>query len=430
MCSDEVVTSPRAAFRNRDFRLYQFVRLFSIVAFEMQSVAVGWQIYEITHRAIDLGYVGLAQFLPGVLLFLVAGHAADRFDRRHVLLICNSAYAGCSVLLLMNAHIARHGVATIYVIITMLGVVRAFSGPASQSLMPELVPAEHFSNAVAWNSAIFQAATILGPAVGGVIYGWSGKAQTVYASSTVMYLGAATAVALMKVRTGRMEHRATSLDTLFAGFRYVWAKREILGSISLDLFAVLFGGAVALLPIYAHEILHIGPWGLGLLRSTPAIGSGIMGVWLAYRPLRRRAGLTMFYCVALFGVATIVFGVSRNITVSLVALFVIGASDMVSIFVRSTLVQIATPPAMRGRVSAVNVIFVGASNQLGEFESGITAQWFGTVASVIYGGIGTLIVVTLWAWMFPELRRVEQLTMPEPVMPDRANPESELSPAT
>lgn len=429
MFSDEVVTSPRAAFRNRDFRLYQFVRLFSIVAFEMQSVAVGWQIYEITHRAIDLGYVGLAQFLPGVLLFLVAGHAADRFDRRMVLLICNSAYAGCSVLLLLNAHVARHGVATIYVIITMLGVVRAFSGPASQSLMPQLVPAEHFPNAVAWNSAIFQAATILGPAVGGVIYGWSGKAQTVYASSTVMYLGAATAVALMKVRTGRMEHRAASLDTLFAGFRYVWAKREILGSISLDLFAVLFGGAVALLPIYAHEILQIGPWGLGLLRSTPAIGSGIMGVWLAYRPLRR-AGVTMFYCVALFGVATIIFGLSRNVTLSLVALFVIGAADMVSIFVRSTLVQIATPPAMRGRVSAVNLLFVGASNQLGEFESGITAQWFGTVASVIYGGIGTLVVVALWAGMFPELRRVERLTMPALIMPDRGNPESELSPAT
>jgi len=429
MFSDEVVTSPRAAFRNRDFRLYQFVRLFSIVAFEMQSVAVGWQIYEITHRAIDLGYVGLAQFLPGVLLFLVAGHAADRFDRRMVLLICNTAYAGCSVLLLLNAHLARHGVATIYVIITMLGVVRAFSGPASQSLMPQLVPAEHFPNAVAWNSAIFQAATILGPAVGGVVYGWSGKAQTVYASSTVMYLGAATAVALMKVRTGRMEHRAASLDTLFAGFRYVWAKREILGSISLDLFAVLFGGAVALLPIYAHEILQIGPWGLGLLRSTPAIGSGIMGVWLAYRPLRR-AGVTMFYCVALFGVATIIFGISRNVTLSLLALFVIGGADMVSIFVRSTLVQIATPPEMRGRVSAVNLLFVGASNQLGEFESGITAQWFGTVASVIYGGIGTLVVVALWAWMFPELRRVEQLTMPQPVMPDRANPESELSPAT
>lgn len=429
MFADEVVTSPRAAFRNRDFRLYQFVRLFSIVAFEMQSVAVGWQIYEITHRAIDLGYVGLAQFLPGVLLFLVAGHAADRFDRRMVLLICNSAYAGCSVLLLLNAHVARNGVATIYVIITMLGVVRAFSGPASQSLMPELVPAEHFPNAVAWNSAIFQAATILGPAVGGVIYGWSGKAQTVYASSTVMYLGAATAVALMKVRTGRMEHRATSLDTLFAGFRYVWAKREILGSISLDLFAVLFGGAVALLPIYAHEILQIGPWGLGLLRSTPAIGSGIMGVWLAYRPLRR-AGVTMFYCVALFGVATIIFGISRNVTLSLLALFVIGGADMVSIFVRSTLVQIATPPEMRGRVSAVNLLFVGASNQLGEFESGVTAQWFGTVASVIYGGIGTLVVVALWAWMFPDLRRVERLTMPAIIMPDRGNPESELSPAT
>src|SRR5947209_14346 len=288
MFSDDVVTSPRAAFRNRDFRLYQFVRLFSIVAFEMQSVAVGWQIYEITHRAIDLGYVGLAQFLPGVLLFLIAGHAADRFDRRQLLFICNLSYVGCSILLLLNAHLARHGVLPIYLILIMLGCVRAFSGPASQSLMPELVAAQHFPNAVAWNSSIFQTATILGPAVGGLIYGWSGKAQSVYISSTLMYIGAAISVALMTVRTGRMEKRTPSLETLFAGFRYVWEHKTILGSISLDLFAVLLGGAVALLPIYAQAILHIGPWGLGILRSTPAMGSAIMGVLLAYHPLRRK----------------------------------------------------------------------------------------------------------------------------------------------
>jgi MFS family permease len=395
----------------------------------MQSVALGWQIYQITHRPLDLGYVGLAQFLPGVLLFLIAGHAADRFDRRRILLVCNACYSGCSILFLLHAHRGQARVLPIYAVLVALGVVRAFSGPASQSLVPQLVPAQHFPNAVAWNSAIFQVATILGPAVGGLIYGWSGKAQTVYACSAVMYMAATLAVALMHVRTGRMEKKDTSLETLFAGFRYVRNHRLILGSISLDLFAVLLGGAVALLPVYAREILRVGPWGLGVLRSAPAVGAGLTGILLAHRPLRRKAGLTMFYCVALFGAATIVFGISRSMLLSLAALFVVGASDMVSIFVRSTLVQIATPPEMRGRVSAVNLLFVGASNQLGEFESGITAHWFGTVPSVIYGGIGTLVVVALWAWKFPELRQVEQLTMREAVAPDRAKPKSELSPA-
>jgi len=418
--------SPRVAFQYRDFRLFSFVRLFSIVAFEMQSVALGWQVYSITHRAIDLGYVGLAQFLPGVLLFLVAGHAADRFDRRRILLICNACYGACSILFLLHAHTGRATVGPIYAVLILLGVVRAFSGPASQALLPQMVAPEHFSNAIAWNASIFQTATILGPGVGGLIYGWAGNAQTVYACSAVMYLGATAAVSLMHVVTGRMEKKATSLQTLFAGFHYVWEQRLILGSISLDLFAVLLGGAVALLPIYAQEILHTGPWGLGILRSAPAVGSALMGVWLAYRPLQRRAGRIMFYSVAVFGLATIVFGISRSLMLSLLALFVIGASDMISIFVRSTLVQIATPAEMRGRVSSVNLLFVGASNQLGEFESGITAHWFGTIPSVVIGGLGTVVVVALWSWMFPELREVEKLDMPPlAVLPDRPNPESD-----
>ena len=427
--SSEVVSSPRAAFQYRDFRLLQLVRLFSIVAFEMQSVALGWQVYAITHRALDLGYVGLAQFLPGMVLFLIAGHASDRFDRRAIMLLCNGSYAVCSLLFLLHARSGHATVGPIYLVLVLLGVVRAFSGPASQSIMPQLVPPQHFENAVAWNSALFQAATILGPSIGGLIYGMSGKAQTVYACSAAMYLASTTCVALMHIRTGRMEKRATSVQTLLAGFHYVWEHKIILGSISLDLFAVLLGGAVALLPVYAQQILHIGPRGLGMLRSAPAVGSALIGVVLAHRPLKRRAGRVMFFCVAIFGAATIVFGLSRSVALSLIALFVIGASDMVSIFVRSTLVQIATPPAMRGRVSSVNLLFVGASNQLGEFESGITAHWFGTVESVVLGGIGTLVVVVLWAWMFPQLRQVEQLTQTEPVTPDRANPESELSPA-
>ncbi len=427
--SPEVGTSPRIAFQYRDFRLLQLARLFSIIAFEMQSVALGWQVYAITHRAIDLGYVGLAQFLPGVALFLIAGHAADRFDRRGILLLCNASYSICSLLFLLHARTGQATVGPIYVVLVLLGIVRAFSGPAGQSIMPQIVPAEHFENAVAWNSALFQTATILGPSIGGLIYGFSGKAQTVYACSAIMYLAATTAVAMMHIRTGRMEKRAASLQTILAGFHYVWEHKIILGSISLDLFAVLLGGAVALLPIYAQQILHVGPRGLGMLRSAPAVGSALIGVALAHRPLKRRAGLVMFFCVAIFGAATIVFGLSRSMALSLIALFVVGASDMVSIFVRSTLVQVATPPAMRGRVSAVNMLFVGASNQLGEFESGITAHWFGTVESVVLGGIGTLVVVVLWAWMFPQLRKVEQLTQLTPAAPDRANPESELSPA-
>ena len=277
--------------------------------------------------------------------------------------------------------------------------------------MPQLVPIEHFPNAVALGATVFQVATILGPAVGGVIYGWTKGASAVYATSVVCYIAAVAMALAMKIRTGRLEHRAASLETVLAGFHYVFREKVILGSISLDLFAVLLGGAVALLPVYAREILHVGPWGLGLLRSAPAVGATIMAIALAHRPLRRRAGAVMLMCVAGFGVFTIIFGLSRSLILSLAALVVVGATDMVSIIVRSTVVQIATPQEMRGRVSAVNLLFVGASNEFGQFESGITAQWLGTVPAVVMGGIGTLIVVGTYAWRFPELRNVDRLTV-------------------
>lgn len=376
---------------------------------EMQSVAVGWQVFEITHRPIDLGYVGLVQFLPGVLLSIPAGHTADRFDRRAVLLTCYVSYAVCSVLLFLQAHGSAKSVLPIFATLLLIGITRAFSGPASQSLVPQLVPTEHFGNAVAWGATVFQIATVLGPALGGLIYGWVHGAASVYITAAACYAAGFVFLQMMHVRTGRMENKDISIETLLAGVRYVWREKIILGSISLDLFAVLLGGAVALLPVYAQDVLHVGPGGLGVLRSMPAAGAALMAVVLAYRPLRRRSGAMMFIAVAIFGVSTIVFGISRSMTISLISLFVVGASDMISVVIRNTLVQIATPAAMRGRVSAVNLLFIGASNEFGQFESGITAQWFGAVPAVIFGGVGTLIVVGLWAWIFPQLRQMDRL---------------------
>ncbi len=408
--SQTAAVPPRAAFQHPDFRLFQVARLLAIVGTEAQSVAVGWQVYEITGRPLDLGYVGLAQFLPGILLFLVSGHASDRFDRRRVLLICFAGYMLCSSLLLGYTLRGHRAVLPMYAVLTLLGIFRAFSGPASQSFLPSLVPEEHFPNAVAWGSSIFMLATILGPALGGLVYGFTKSAVGVYATALIMYGGAIVSIAFVQTRTGRLEQKNISIDTVLAGFRYVWRQKIVLGSISLDLFAVLLGGAVALLPVYAREILHIGPAGLGLLRSAPAVGAALMGALLAYRPLRKRSGLVMLACVATFGASTIIFGLSHNVALSLVALFFLGASDMVSVVIRGTLVQIATPAEMRGRVSAVNLLFIGASNEFGQFESGLTAQWLGAVPAVVFGGIGTLIVVGLWAWLFPQLRDVQQLT--------------------
>ena len=403
----------RVAFTHPDFALYQLARFFIVLALEMQSVAVGWQVYEITKRPLDLGLVGLAQFLPGIILFLVSGHAADRFDRRNLLITCYAGFSVCSGLLLFTCLRGMHAVYPIYIVVVLIGVVRSFNSPVSRALLPQIVPEEHFPNAVAWNGSVFQSATILGPAIGGLVYALSKGPSAVYTISMVSAVGAIVSTLQIKSQTKPRPREQFSLKTVLAGLHYIRKQKIILGSISLDLFAVLLGGAVALLPVYAREILRTGPWGLGLLRSAPGIGAASMAILLAHRPLRSRVGTTMLWCVAGFGVFTILFGISRSLVLSMLALLFVGATDMVSVIIRGTLVQIATPEEMRGRVNAVDTIFVGASNEFGQFESGLTAQWFGTVPAVVLGGIGTLVVTALWAWSFPELRRVNQLTSPD-----------------
>jgi len=405
----ESTSAGRIALGYRDFKAYLAARFCIVIALEMQAVAVAWQVYEITRRPLDLGLIGLAQFLPGFALFLPAGHAVDRYDRRKVLVACYAASAVCSGLLLVISLLRTGSVYPIYAVVILLGSIRAFSFPASRALLPQLLPQEHFSNAVAWHSTIFQAATILGPTCGGLLYALFHGAAGVYA--VAMVVGAGASLTTQRIRAQGMpgSRGPISTATILAGFRYIWAHKLILGSISLDLFAVLLGGAVALLPVYAREILHTGPWGLGLLRSAPGVGAGIMAILLAHRPIRGKSGPIMLWSVAGFGVFTIVFGISHNLVLSLVSLLLVGASDMVSVVIRAILVQLGTPDEMRGRVNAVDMLFIGASNQLGEFESGVTAHWFGTVPAVVLGGVGTLLVIAIWAWKFPELRRADNV---------------------
>ena len=409
MATTEGKLSGRVAFTYPDFVHFQLGRWFVVCALEMQTVAIGWQVYAITSRPLALGLVGLFQFLPGLLLFLISGHAADRFDRKKLIAWCYIGFAVCSSLLLTISRRDAQSVHAIYGVALLLGVVRSFYGPAGRSILPRLVSQEHFPNAVAWAGTVFMSATILGPAVGGLIYAAFQGPSAVYAMSLTSSLFATIMILRIEASTKISSTEEAGLVRILAGLRYIWREKLILGSISLDLFAVLLGGATALLPVYA-VLLKAGPWGLGILRSAPGVGAVAMATLVAYKPIRRRAGATMLWCVAGFGVSTIIFGLSRNLAISLISLFLVGASDMVSVIVRSTLLQVATPDEMRGRVSAVDMIFVGASNELGGFESGATAQLFGTVPAVVLGGIGTLLVTALWAWAFPALRRVDSLT--------------------
>src|SRR5215472_15066536 len=399
----------RAAFTHPGFVLFQLARFLIVSAAEMQAVAVGWQVYDITKRPLDLGYVGLAQFLPGILLFPISGHVSDRFERNKVLSACYGGYAICFTLLLICSERAVPSITSIYVILLLLGVVRSFNSTASRSIIPQLVPVEHFPNAVAWNASIFQAATILGPAFGGIVYAAFHGPSAVYMIAAVTAIGATIASFRIKPEVKARPREPMTLKTVFAGLDYIWRKKLILGEISLDLLAVLLGGAVALLPVYAREILHTGPWGLGLLRTAPGAGAAVMAVLLAHWPLRGKSGRTLLWAVAGFGIFTIIFGLSRSLTLSLIALLLAGASDMISVIIRATLTLLATPDDMRGRVTAVDMIFIGTSNEFGQFESGVTAQWFGTVPAVVLGGIGTLVVIALWAWWFPELRNAGEL---------------------
>jgi MFS family permease len=399
----------RAAFQYPSFVLFQTARFFIVLATEMQSVAVGWQVYEITRRPLDLGLVGLAQFLPGVLLFLVSGHVADRYDRRKLIVICYLGFALCCSLLLLTAVRDVRSVVYMFAVLVLLGVVRSFTGPVSRALLPQLVPEEHFPSAVAWASTIFQGAAILGPALGGIIYAFFRGPAAVYVLAVLMAIAAILCTLQINTQAKPRAREPINFTTVSAGLRYIWREKLILGSISLDLFAVFLGGAVALLPVYAREILLTGPWGLGLLRTAPGVGAAAMAIFLAHRPIQRKVGLIMLWCVAGFGFFTILFGISHSLVLSLIALVFVGATDMVSVIVRGVLIQVATPDEMRGRVNAVDMVFIGASNEFGEFESGLTAQWFGTVPAVVIGGIGTLVVTAIWAWRFPELRKVEQI---------------------
>jgi MFS family permease len=400
-------TDFHALLSHRSFVRFWIARLTGGFANQMQAVAVGWQVYALTDSALDLGLVGLAQFAPSVALLLVIGHVADRYDRRWIVGVCQLVEASAATtlaVLSLRGTITEHA---IFALVGVIGAARAFTQPTQQTLLPSVVPAALLPRAVAANATAGQTAIVAGPALGGFLY-VAGPAA-VYGLCAILFVTASALNATLRVERRTLQRDPPTLSTLFAGIAYIRRRRELLGAISLDLFAVLLGGATALLPIYARDILQTGPWGLGLLRSAPAVGALALAVCLARRPLERHAGHKMFAAVALFGIATVVFGLSRSFALSLTALVVMGAADMISVVVRMSLVQLRTPDEMRGRVSAVNSMFIGASNQLGEFESGVTAAWFGTVPAVVIGGLGTLLVAWLWMRWFRELTRVDSL---------------------
>jgi MFS family permease len=406
----EQARSGWAIFRQRDFALFSAVRVAAGLAQQMQTVAVGWLVYDLTHSALALGFVGLAGFLPAVALALITGHVADRFDRRLIVAACHALNAAAAAGLLAVALTGGGRVALIYVLVVFFGVARAFAGPASQALVPSLVPREQFAQAIAWNSSLWQASSIAGPALGGLLYAFG--PAVVFASAGGLFALASGLAALIRPRSIEIRREPISRASLLAGITFIRSRPVILGAISLDLFAVLLGGATALLPIFAQDVLRIDAFGLGVMRAMPALGAGLMAVWLAHRPLTDRAGPRLFAAVAVFGLATVGFGLSTNVAFSLLCLVVLGAADMVSVVVRQTLVQAETPDAMRGRVAAVNTVFIGASNELGEFESGLLAALVGAVPAVVLGGVGTLGVAILWARLFPSLRRRDRLIEP------------------
>lgn len=375
----------------------------------MVNLAMGQYIFERTKNPLDLGYIGLSLFLPKILFSLFAGHIADKKNRRIILLITRSSQMLLSIFLILVLFSPNPPLALLYFLMFGMGTIYAFDGPANQSILPSLVELPHLTRAIAWNSSTMQVGFIAGPALAGFLYAIRGQATDVFYVVAVLRLLSLLVFIPLKYKQDFTVKDENSWRTVFAGLKYVFDKKIILGAISLDLFAVLFGGAVALLPVYANEILNVGPSGLGMLRAAPGIGATIMAILLARMSPMQHAGKTMLICVAIFGLFTILFGISTNFIVSLFCLFVLGAADMVSVVVRGVLVQTLTPPEMRGRVNAVNLIFIGASNELGEFESGVTASWFGVVPSVIIGGLGTLAVVGIWAWRFPQLREYKKL---------------------
>jgi MFS family permease len=397
----------RNAFRHRAFRLFWISRFLANFAAQIVSVSIGWQIYDLTHNPFDLGLVGLVQFAPALVLVLYAGHAADRFNRRAIMAICQMVESGIAAAILLLTVTGLISATWIFALLFIFGVARAFMNPAASSLVPNLVPPEDFAGAIALSTTSWQIANIVGPAVGGVLYGFG--PTVAYGVAFVMFAGASVTISMVPRPPQKAMSEPRSWSTLLAGFAYIWKEKVVLGAISLDLFAVLLGGATALLPVYVRDIIQVGPWGLGLLRSAMGIGGILMAAWLTWRPINDRAGVLMFTAVAFFGGFIVLFGVSATLWLSVVALALAGAADMISVYVRETLLQLWTPDAVRGRVNAVNNVFIGASNELGEFRAGTMAALIGAVPAVVVGGLGTLVVAGVWAWAFPDIRRVRHL---------------------
>ena len=399
---------PRSIFHETSYARFWFARICSTLAFQMVAVAVGWQLYALTHSTFALGMVGLVQFTPMLLLTLVVGHVADRFDRKRIISICQIVEATTVGTLAVTSYFGWLHPVGIYCAVAAIGASRAFESPSTQALVPGLVEEAMVPTAIAWSASANQTASIVGPALGGLLYALG--AHVPYALCCCLFASASVLSASIRTKRRAPGKGPVTANSLFSGIHYIRARKNILGAISLDLFVVLLGGATALLPAYARDILHTGPWGLGLLRLSPAVGALTTSVWLAHHPIRRQAGKRMFAAVILFGLATIAFALSRSVWLSMGILAVLGAADVVSVVVRSSLVQLETPDEMRGRVSAVNSLFIGTSNQLGEFESGVTASWFGIVPATIFGGVGSIVVALIWMGVFPGLRKLERLS--------------------
>lgn len=400
-----------AAFRHIAYTYFFFARFLTAFATQMVSVSVGWQMYAHTGQPIYLGLIGLVQFLPSLVLILVTGTVADRYNRRMIAAICIFVGTLCTAALLFLTVSGTFAPLPVFMILTVFGIERAFMTPATQSLAPNLIPPEDLTNAITWNSMSWDAAAILGPVAGGLLYGVG--PSVAYTVAVLFFAAGSVLTFLIPKPQQRVAHETRSLNEMLAGFRFIWSEKVVLGAVSLDLFAVLLGGAIALMPIYARDILDLGPWGLGLLRAAPSFGAIAMGLFLATYPIRHRAGICMFIGVALFGLGTLIFGISHTAWLSIVALAVMGASDLISVYVRETLIMLWTPDHVRGRVNAVNMVFVGASNELGEFRAGTMAHYFGAIPAVVIGGIGTLAVAALWATGFPQLRRIDSLNAPD-----------------
>ncbi|MEQ8370702.1 MAG: MFS transporter [Alphaproteobacteria bacterium] len=401
-------TSGYAAFRYRDFTLFLGARFFSGMAVQMQITAIFWQLWKLTDRELILGLVGVALFLPALLLIFVIGTVADRFDRRRILIAAYGVELICGGAFIALAGIGPQEYWSLFIVLALLGAARGFAMPTGQAILPNIVPPAVFPNAVAWNSTVSEIASIIGPAIGGLllVVGFSMS----YGVSVVLLVIATGLTVAMRVRRTSTEREQIGWQSLLAGFRFIFRRSVILGAISMDLFAVLLGGVIALMPVYADDILDSGPIGLGMLRAAPAVGALIVAFGLTRWPVRRHVGRHMFIAVAIFGVALLTFGLSTAIWLSVAALVVAGGADMISMFIRASLVQLHTPDALRGRVSTVNSVFIGASNEMGDARAGFMGEYIGPVAAVVFGAVGTLAVTGLWAQLFPSLRKVDRFT--------------------